>query len=181
VEQGGPEGKATGPTATGGLPPTQGHASTSKPRRPSWLLWGAIAVVVVVVLVIATVAVLRAHSSSGPSGPEVLIPAGTLTSLPSGQLAAVNFIVDTPSILNGTYSTEFSTTFYVLTPDEYSEYLLHSVLPAYEWTNMTRGFVNLAHLYIPVPAGQWVFTMLNTNETQSSGVGWITALTLSPS
>jgi len=139
-----------------------------------------IAVVVIVVLVAATVLVLPEHSTTGAPASEVLIPAGSLTSLSSGQLAAVNFIVDTPSILNGTYSTEFSTTFYILTPNEYSEYLLHSDLPAYEWKNVTEGFVNEASLHVTVPPGQWVFTMLNTNETQSSGVGWLTALTLSP-
>lgn len=137
-----------------------------------------VAIVLVVVLAVAGIVASRAHSASGPGGPETLIPALTLTSLPSGQLAAVNFIVDTPSKLNGSYSTEFSTTFYLLTPAEYSTYLLHSKLTGFEWTNATEGYVSEAYLEVSVPTGPWVFAMLNTNQTQSSGVGWITALTL---
>jgi hypothetical protein len=143
------------------------------------ILYVAVAVVVVVVVGVAALAVLHSKSPS-TSGSDVLIPARSLTNLSAGQLAAVNFIVDSPSVLNGTYSTEFATTFWILTPVEYSTYLLHSDLPGYEWTNVTHGFVNLAYLQVTVPKGQWVFTMLNTNLTQTSGVGWITALTLTP-
>jgi hypothetical protein len=132
------------------------------------------------VVAVAAFATLRPKPAAS-SGSEVLIPALTLTSLPIGQLAAVNFIVDTPSVLNGTYSTEFATAFYILTPDEYSTYLLHAVLTGYEWTYATEGYVDEALFEISVPAGQWVFMMENTNATQASDVGWITALTVSPS
>jgi hypothetical protein len=140
----------------------------------------AIAVVVLLVMVTVLAATVLHPKASSSSGPDVLIPAESLTSLSAGQLAAVNFIVTSPSVLNGSYSTEFATTFWVLTPDEYSTYLLHQKLTGYEWTNVTNGFVDIAHLQVDVPAGQWVFAMLNTNMTQSSGVGWLTALTLSP-
>jgi hypothetical protein len=172
------EPPSSNPGSTGSTSPAPSRfASAPRGRRT---LYAIAAVVVVVIVLVVAVALLHAKPSSA-SGPDVLIPALSLTSLTAGQLAAVNFIVNTPSVLNGTFSTEFATTFYLLTPDEYSTYLLHSNLPGYEWTNVTHGFVSYAHLYVEVPPGQWVFTMINTNETQASGVGWITALTLGPS
>jgi hypothetical protein len=163
-----------GPTVSGPSPPSglgtpvsvgPEIAPTQPTARRNRILYAAIAVVVVVVLVVAAFAVFHPKSAS-PSGSQILIPASELTSLPIGQLAAVDFTVHTPSVLNGTYSTEFATTFWILT--------------GYEWTNATRGYVTLAQLEVDVPAGGWVFAMINENQTQASDVGWITALTVSP-
>ena len=160
--------------------PTMSVTPTGRPRGAPhrWIYVGAaVAAVVLIVTVGVVVAVKRPPSS--PSA-EILLPAGTLTSISNQQFAAVTFVSSSAGILNGTYSTESTIVFYLLTPQEYLILLTKNNLTGYSWTYQTPGIVPIAYLALDFQPGSWDFVMENQNATTASAVGWLTALTLTP-
>jgi len=136
----------------------------------------AIAIAIVAVVVVAAVIVV-AHRST-PNSPYVLIPGLTVTALTGGQFYAINFVTSNPAVLNGTYSTNSSVQFYVMTPTEYQYIIAQNKLSGYVDAWSTQGFVALAYLEQPVAVGQWVFVMENPSATVGTDIGWLTPLTL---
>jgi hypothetical protein len=138
-----------------------------------------VAVVVIIIVVVATVVVLRGFAGKSSNGTDVLIPAGSVSSISGGQYFGINFILSGNGTVNATYSTEFSVDFYVMTPAEYQFLVTKNNVSGYIWDLVTPGLVEIGYIDIPLHAGQWVFAMANPNATVATAIGWITPLTLS--
>ncbi len=141
---------------------------------------GAILVVVVVVA-IGLIALERADSHASAGGASrTLLPSGELISISPEQYYGVEFVSNSSGTLNTTYSSIYPTPLYIMTPHEYYVMIFNYTVIGYEWTLTTLGDGAVQYLDLALPAGEWWFAMANPSPINTTAVGLLTPLTLTP-
>ena len=169
---------ASPPGESDGMTESQPSALGSPPRssRRKWT-YAAIAVVVVVVLIVAGYAIVlgRPRSSTNSMG-TVLVPAGTLYSLPFEQYNAVIFANTAPVTVQSTLTNVGGAQLYVMSPAQYFTLVNTYNVTGYEWTSGAIQSNTYYHLSISIPAGSWDLVFSNSVPGNSTAIGFYTSL-----
>jgi len=159
--------------STGGLPRA---ASTSRSDRRWWISI-AIVVVVAVIVVVAGYAItgMGHKNPSNPMG-TVLVPAGTLYSLPVDQYNAVIFAQKSASTVEGTITNVGGAQLFVMTPAEYFDLVNTYNVTGYAWTSGPIASDTYYQLEITVPSGSWDLVFANSVLGNTTAIGFYSNL-----
>lgn len=132
---------------------------------------------VAVVVVIAAFALLgvKPTSSSGSKG-SVLVRAGTLFSIPFEQYDAVEFVEQSPVIIQATLTNIGGMQLYVMSPSDYLHLVLSYNVSGYQWTSGPVSSDTYYHLDVTIPVGSWDLVFANSVWGNSTAVGFYSNL-----
>ncbi len=137
-------------------------------RRTSIYIGVAVAtLVIVVVLVYSVFGVPHSSSNSGV----LLVPAGTGLSLPAGQFSGFEFTTTTASVITGSLNSSEGVQIYVMTSQEFHEYIKTSNITGYAWTSGWVANETIYNLDAPVSPGQWFLVLTDPNPGIPTGIG----------
>lgn len=137
----------------------------------------AIAAVVAVAVVVAAFAYMDMNhgSSSGTMG-HVLVPAGTLYSLPADQYNAVEFAQEEPATVTATLTNVGGAQLYLMSPSQYLQLVLTYNVTGYHWTSGAIPSDTSYNLDTTVPVGSWDLVFSNSVPGNSTAIGFYTSL-----
>lgn len=174
-------GKSDSSRTTASPSPADGSGKPEEGQsRRRWLYLLAV-VAILVVTIVAAYVLSGGFSRPGTSSTKVLIPAGTLDSLPVDQYDTVSFIITSNATVNGTFYNTYGIQVYAMTPAEAQSYARTGHISGYEWTSGAIANNTIYSLDVVLPAGAWYVVFVNTNPTQTCAIGFYTDLTLTPS
>jgi hypothetical protein len=173
------DGTAGTHSAAQPTPPTSPHRASNDRGRPKRnALFVGVAVAIVVILVVAAYAVELGHKSNSAPATKTLLPADFLISISPQQYYGISFVLSTTGTLNASYSAQFPTIFYIMTPKEYLLLVSTYNVSGYEWTVTTAAGGALGYLNIDVQPGNWWLAMSNPDLYNTTAVAFITPLNL---
>lgn len=85
----------------------------------------------------------------------MIVPAGTLYSLPVDQYNAVIFSVTAPATVQATLTNVGGAQLYLMTPSEYLHLVLTYNVSGYEWTSGPIQSDTYYQLGLTIPVGSW--------------------------
>ncbi len=131
------------------------------------------------IVLIAGVYVLT--SPTARASAVVLVPYHTVYSISGGQLNAVDFTIQTTSVVNGTFTNTLGIIVYIFTPEELVNLTLKGQVTGYQWTSGVIANLTVDSIDVTVTPGAWDLTFVNPNLFNTTIVGFWSNVTLSPS
>lgn len=173
----GPEGP--GPSASRGSedgPPRDPEHTRDGSDRRRWT-YIAFAVIVAVGVVVAGYAFMatRSPGSSNSMG-TVLVPAGTLYSIPVDQYNAVVFAQKSPVTVEGTLTNVGGMILYVMTPIQYLHLVNTYNVSGYEWSSGPVASDTYYQLSVTIPVGSWDLVFANSVLGNTTAIGFYSNL-----
>lgn len=121
----------------------------------------AIAVVVILVLILGAYVATDGFHLASRESTTVLVPAGTLDTLPGQQFDDLAIHLTTAGTVSGTFSNTLGITLYTMTPTELLSLSKTGLVSGYVWTSGRIANLTVTDLSLTFQAGEWDLVFLN--------------------
>ncbi len=151
-------------------------------RRYAFLTVGVVVIIVVMVVLAYTLTGGFQHHNTNQSTPEVLVPQGSVYSLPAAQFAGITVILNSTALLQGLFLNSFGITLYTMPISQYHTLVKWdnvTNITDYQWTSGRIANGAYYTLDVSLPVGTWVFAFVNPSPSSPTGIAFYSNVTLS--